>query len=198
MAREPELAKYLAVVRALEWRFQGFTLQYIPRAENAEADKLVKAAANNLPMPNGAFYQVLQVPATQATAKAFKTILVTESEDWRQLIIDCINNVHHTEDEASTARMVARARNYTLVEGILYKKGVVQPLLKCISQSEGKNLQEEIHSGSCGSQIGPRALSVKAIRQGFYWPTHIKDAEEIVKTCQSMPEDLPALVKTFG
>ena len=81
MAQEPELAKYLAVVRALERRFQGFTLQYIPRAENAEADKLVKAAANNLPMPNGAFYQVLHVPATQAMATAFKTNLVTESED---------------------------------------------------------------------------------------------------------------------
>ena len=146
-------------------------MQYIPRAENAEADKLAKAAANNLPMPNGAFYQVLQVPATQATAKAFKTILVTKSEDWRQLIIDFINNVHHTEDEASTARMAARARNYTLVEGILYKKGIVQLLLKCISQSEGKNLQQEIHSGSCGSDIGLRALSAKAIRQGFYWPT---------------------------
>ena len=72
--------KYLAVVRALERRFQGFTLQYIPRAENAEADKLAKAAANNLPMPNGAFYQV---PAMQATTKAFKTKLVTKSEDRR-------------------------------------------------------------------------------------------------------------------
>ena len=64
MAWEPELAKYLAVVRALEWRFQGFTLQYIPRAENAEVDELAKAAANNLPIPNGAFYQVLQALAT--------------------------------------------------------------------------------------------------------------------------------------
>ena len=83
MAREPELAKYLAIVRALERRFQGFTLQYIPRAVNVEADKLAKATANNLPIPNGAFYQVLQAPAMQATTKAFKTILVTESEDWR-------------------------------------------------------------------------------------------------------------------
>ena len=72
--------------------------------------------------------------------KAFKTILVTKSKDWRQLIIDCLNNVHHIEDEASRAKMVARARNYTMIEGILYKKGVVQPLLKCISQREGKNL----------------------------------------------------------
>ena len=60
MAQEPELVKYLATVRALEQMFQGFTLQYILRAENAEANELVKAAANNLPIPNGAFYQVLQ------------------------------------------------------------------------------------------------------------------------------------------
>ena len=56
MAWEPELAKYLATVRALERRFQGFTLQYIPRAENAKEDELAKAAANNLPIPSGTFY----------------------------------------------------------------------------------------------------------------------------------------------
>ena len=81
MAQKPELVKYLATVRALERRFQGFTLQYIPRAENAKEDELAKAAANNLPIPNGSFYQVLQAPATQVTMKAFKIVLVTESED---------------------------------------------------------------------------------------------------------------------
>jgi hypothetical protein len=140
MEREPELVKYLDTVRALERRFQGFTLKHIPRAENAEADELVKAAANNLPIPEGAFYQILHVPTTQAIAKAFKTVLVTESEDWRQLITDYLNNVHHSEDEASTVRMAAKARSYTLVDGILYKKGVLQPLLKCITQNEGKEL----------------------------------------------------------
>jgi len=59
MAREPELVKDLATVRGLERRLQGFTLQYIPRVENSKADELAKAAANNLPIPNGTFYQVL-------------------------------------------------------------------------------------------------------------------------------------------
>jgi hypothetical protein len=76
--------------------------------------------------------------------------------------------VCNKEDEANATRMAARARSYTLIEGTLYKKGGVQPLLKCISQSEGKEFLQEIHSGICGSHIGPRALSVKAIRQGFY------------------------------
>ena len=123
--------------------------------------------------------------------KAFKQILITEFEDWRQLIIDKINNVHHSEDEASIARMAAKARSYTLVDGILYKKGIVQPLLKCITQGEGKELLREIHSEICGSHIGPRALFTKAIRQGFYWPTHIKDAQEIVKTCEACQSTSP-------
>ena len=142
-------------------------------------------------MPNGAFYQVLQVPATQATTKALKQVLLIESKDWRQLIIAQINNVQHSEDEASIARMAARARSYTLVDGILYKKGVVQLLLKCITQNKGKKFLREIHFGICGSHIGPRALSAKAIRQGFYWPTHIKDAQEIVKTCEACQSTSP-------
>ena len=46
------MVKYLAIVRALERRFQGFTLKYIPRVENSEANELVKASANNMPIPD--------------------------------------------------------------------------------------------------------------------------------------------------
>jgi hypothetical protein len=123
--------------------------------------------------------------------KAFKEILVTKSEDWRQLIIDQINNAYQAEDEPDASRMVAGARSYTLVDGDLYKRVVVQPLLKCITQNEGKELLQEIHSGICGSHIGPRALSTKAIREGFYWPTHIKDVEYIVKTCEACQNTSP-------
>ena len=56
-------------------------MKYIPRANNLEADELAKAAVNNLPIPDGTFYQVLQVPATQATVKAFKQVLLIESKD---------------------------------------------------------------------------------------------------------------------
>ena len=86
-----------------------------------------------MPIPEGTFYQVLKAPAMQVTTKAFKQVLLTESKDWRQLIIDQINNVEHSEDETSIARMATRARSYTLVDGTLYKKGVVQPLFKCIT-----------------------------------------------------------------
>ena len=185
LTHNAELAKYLAVVRGLERRFRGFTLQHIPRAENCEADELAKAAANNLSLPGGTFYQVLSTPATESLPKAFRSVLLTEGEDWRQAIVDSLNGKTAMEVEATMRRMEARARNYTIIDENLYKRGVVQPLLKCISRTEGRELLQEIHSGVCGSHIGPRALSAKALRQGFYWPTHIKDAEEIVKTCRA-------------
>jgi len=56
LTHNTELAKYLAVVRGLEQRFKGFTLQYIPRAENCKADELAKVAANNLALREGTFY----------------------------------------------------------------------------------------------------------------------------------------------
>jgi hypothetical protein len=36
VAREPELAQYLAKVKALEWRFQGFTLKYIYQEQKTQ------------------------------------------------------------------------------------------------------------------------------------------------------------------
>lgn len=80
-------------------------------------------------MPEEAFFQELTAPATTTMSKAFKEILLTQSKDWRQLIIDQINNTYQAKDESSAVRMEARARSYTLIDGVLYKKGVVQPLL---------------------------------------------------------------------
>ena len=109
----------------------------------------------------------MKSPATAEIPKAPKAILHLQNEDWRKAITEFLEGKTSEEDEAKAARIQARARNYTILDGVLYKKGVVQPLLKCISQSEGIELLQEIQSGICGSHIGSRALSAKAIRQGF-------------------------------
>ena len=92
-------------------------------------------------------------------------------------------------DEKDGKRMFQRARSYTIFEGELYKLGVVEPWLKCIPISKGRELLQENHSGLCGSHIEVRPLVSKAFRQGFFWPLALKDEEQIVKThegCQMM------------
>ena len=56
-------------------------------------------------------------------------------------------------------------------------------LLKCVSFEEGKRILKEIHSGCCGNHAASRTLVGKAFRIGYYSPTAVKDAEELVRRC---------------
>ena len=43
----------------------------------------------------------------------------------------------------------------------------------------------DIHGGECGHHSSSRALVGKAFRSGFYWPTALNDAAELVKSCEA-------------
>ena len=87
------------------------------------------------------------------------------------------------EDEKEEKQLTLWARSYSIINDALYRGGVCAPLLKCISQAEGRQLLQEIHTGMCSSHIGTRALVGKAFCEGFYWPSVVADAHEIVRTC---------------
>jgi hypothetical protein len=59
IAREPNLERYLALVRRMENFFKGFTVEYIDRKKNSEADKLVKVTAHNTTLPTDVFSQTI-------------------------------------------------------------------------------------------------------------------------------------------
>ena len=46
----------------------------------------------------------------------------------------------------------------------------------------------EEHEGFCGNHIGATTLLGKTLRQGYYWPTMLKDATEPVKKCKTYQE----------
>jgi hypothetical protein len=57
-------------------------------------------------------------------------------------------------------------------------------LLKCITTEEGKEILGEIHSGCCGNHDASKTLVGKAFCSRFYWPTTLKDVEELVRKCK--------------
>jgi hypothetical protein len=77
------------------------------------------------------------------------------------------------------------AKRYTMVEGGLYRRGANGILMRCITQEEGRELLMEIHGGECESHSSSRTLVGKAFRHGFYWPTALQDAVELVKSCEA-------------
>jgi hypothetical protein len=71
------------------------------------------------------------------------------------------------EDEVNEIRMKHKTRNYKIINNQLYEQGICEPLLKCISIEEGKELLSEIRDGICRTHLGARAMEGKAFRQGF-------------------------------
>jgi hypothetical protein len=57
-------------------------------------------------------------------------------------------------------------------------------LIKFIPTHQGKELLVEIHVGICGHHAATRLPVGKAFRQGFYLPTALHDAEEVVCMCK--------------
>ncbi|GJW01119.1 reverse transcriptase domain-containing protein [Tanacetum coccineum] len=77
--------------------------------------------------------------------------------------------------------------------GVLFKKGYLVPMLRCVVPLQANYVIREIHMGSCGLHVGPRAVVRKAIRQGYYWPTMHEDAKEEVQKYDSCQIHAPAL-----
>jgi hypothetical protein len=76
------------------------------------------------------------------------------------------------------------AKSFALVDGELYKRATSGILQRCVPIPEGHDLLRDIHAGICGHHAVPRTLIGNVFRQGFYWPTAVADASEIVRTCE--------------
>jgi hypothetical protein len=101
---------------------------------------------------------------------------------WISEIRDYLKENILPEDHVSAERIVRLAKRYTTVEGDLYRHGANGILMRCITLEEGRELLTEIHGGECGSHSSSRTLVGKAFRHGFYWPTTLQDAAELVKS----------------
>ena len=62
------------------------------------------------------------------------------------------------------------------------------PMLKCVWKEDANYIIREVYEGICGNHIGARTLEGKTLRQGYYWPTMLKDTIELVIKCKACQE----------
>ncbi|XP_039818801.1 uncharacterized protein LOC120681372 [Panicum virgatum] len=106
------------------------------------------------------------------------------SQDWRDQYLNRINRGVLPSDRAQARRIARRAKSFILIDDELYKRSPSGVLQHCIPILEGKELLRDIHTGVCGHHAAPRTLVGNAFRQGFYRPTAVADATEIMRTCE--------------
>jgi hypothetical protein len=104
--------------------------------------------------------------------------------DWRDKYIARIDRGELLSNRSEARRIARMAKSFTLINGELYKHAASSVLWRCVPIPQGRELLRDIHAGVCSHHAAPRTLVGNAFLQGFYWPTAIVDASEIVHTCE--------------
>jgi hypothetical protein len=110
---------------------------------------------------------------------------IREIPSWAEAFSNYLITRDLPQDEVEARRLQRRAGAYTIINSELYKRSVSGVFQKYIEPKEGIELLREIHQGECRHHASSRALVAKAFHHGFYWPIAQKDAEQLVKQCNS-------------
>jgi len=205
---DPKMEAYYKEVRRLEDKFHSLELVHITRRYNEAADELAKIASTRGTVPPDAFLRDLNEPSVDLGSGAdvettalqqtdtIKALLaaaeVMEVEqrpgrpfDGRTLFLNCLIRCELPEDRSEACRIAQRAKSYVIYgeSNELYRRSPTGILQRYITIEEGRKLLEDLHSGACGHHAAPRTLVGNAFRQGFYWPTTVADAIELVRSC---------------
>nr|CAB3498769.1 unnamed protein product [Digitaria exilis] len=184
-----DMDAYCEEVRKLEKHFLGIEFHHVERDYNVAADVLSKLGSSIAEVPSGVFVNEISKPSISAAAISDDTTSTSEvmliDAAWCAPIIDYILHDRLPAEKAEAQQIARRSKSYIIIGDTLYRRGARSgALMKCVSQQEGVNILEEIHAGECGNHAASRAIVGKAFRAGFYWPTALHDAEEIVRHCK--------------
>ena len=89
------------------------------------------------------------------------------------------------EKDEDTERVDRQATAYCIQDGELYRKHPNDITLRCISRDQGKELLIDIHGGDCEHHSSSQTLVGKVFCSGFYWPSALNDAVELVRSCDA-------------
>jgi ribonuclease HI len=81
ITRDETLERYLAEVQRMERVFKGFTVQYIKRTKNKEADELAKAVVKKAVIPPKVFFQVIEDPSVKTVEPEPRMVNIIHGED---------------------------------------------------------------------------------------------------------------------
>ena len=191
-AKSGRIILYLRKVRDLLKKFMLVQVKHVPRAENSRADALAKLATT--PQEDLGRSTPVEYLAEPSIDLCDVVVTPVESESsWMDPIWDYIIDGSLQDDPKEVAKIRARSARFTNHKGSLYKQGFFTPILKCIAGKDTEDVLREVHEGICGNHIGARALAGKVLRQGYYWPTILKDAIDLVKKCRICQEPSTSL-----
>ena len=186
-AKSERMILYLQKVRDLLKKFVLVQVKHVPRAENSRADALAKlATASQEDLGRSTPVEYLAEPSIDPYSMVVASVEFVPS--WMDPIWNYIIDGSIPDDPKEAAKIRTRSARFTNHKGSLYKRGFFTPFVKCIAGEDTRYILREVHEGICANHIEARALAGKVLRQGYYWPTILKDATDLVKKCRICQE----------
>ncbi|VFQ78634.1 unnamed protein product [Cuscuta campestris] len=155
-AKDERMKKYRDTALELLKSFTVYSVEQIPRAENAEADILSKLSSDTPKhIRRMANVEELSEPSIHAFPVA---MICAQPRDWTDDIVAFLKD-GTLPDELMKAKLVrTRAPGYTLEGEKLYKRAYNGTLLRCLRPAEAKQVMEEVHAGICSAHQGARRV----------------------------------------
>ena len=186
-ARGEKMILYLKKVRELLKKFVRVQVRHVPRMENSRAGTLAKLATTpQEDLDRRVLVEHLMEPSVNVNSDEVLPVMTAPS--WIDPIWDYLLNDTLPSDPNEASKLRAKLARFVLLRGTLYKRGFFAPLLKCVGKEDADYVLREVHEGICDNHIGARTLAGKTLRQGYYWPTMLKDAIELVRRCKICQE----------
>ncbi|GAA0172995.1 hypothetical protein LIER_26705 [Lithospermum erythrorhizon] len=109
-----------------------------------------------------------------------------EEKDWRNLIARFLLTGGLLNDGVEARKIRSRSYKFQMIQGELYKRSHLGPLLLCVAKRNIGQVLYEVHEGEvCGHHMGGQSLALNITRAGYFWPTLMNEATKYVKRCDS-------------
>nr|GEY38268.1 reverse transcriptase domain-containing protein [Tanacetum cinerariifolium] len=175
-------AEYLEIAKGLVSGFKTFSISKVPRSRNKKADALSKIASTSFAhLSKQVLVEVLETKSI--TGKEVTAVIEEEGPTWMTELVKYLKEGILPGDEKEARKLRLKARQYELMEGVLYKRSFLTPWLRCVGLLQAKYVMREIHEGSCSMHAGPRSVVAKAIQLGYFWPTMHKETRDMIPKC---------------
>ncbi|XP_022858502.1 uncharacterized protein LOC111379372 [Olea europaea var. sylvestris] len=179
--KDEKMSLYCMKVRDLQRKFKSCEIAKVARKDNGKADALSRLVFMGIDcLDRTVHIKVITKPSINQIPDVMD---IDNEPSSMEPIIEFITSGNLPSDARLARSIRARAPRYCMISGVLFRRSITLPYLRCLRPSESSQALAEVREGVCGNHQGARALSYKLIRYGYYWPTMKKDASEYVKRC---------------
>ena len=125
----------------------------IPRGENEQANRLARAASAEHMITHGnvlSFVQHFPLIDSDGVQK------IGSKSNWTTTIALYLKDGVLLEEKEAARKLKVWAARFVLIKGVLYKRGLSRPYLRCLGNEEADYVMKEVHEGICENHSGSR------------------------------------------